>query len=335
MMRRAVWRPEALEVVEVEPGPLAPGTARLRVEACGICGSDLHFWHHQNPRPVGTAPGHEAVGTLLEGPAGLADARYAVCPLVSCGMCEYCRTGEPQLCGQGGAGIGLGRDGGLADTLDVPVANLFPVADGVGPLRASLAEPLAVCVRGAGLAAPSLDSRVLVLGAGTIGLLTALLLRDRAAQVAVTARYPHQRALAEAYGVEVLAEDQIVPWGKEHRPDVVVETVGGTADTLDVAIRVARRGARIVVLGSFRTVPVAMDYLMMKELTLVGSFTYGMGRREQEFATAVRLLERLGPELDGLLTHQFDLDSVVQAFETASEKGTGAVKVTVLPAPAG
>src|SRR4051795_6848976 len=111
-MRKAVWTDDGLSVVDGEPPPLAAGWARLRVEACGICGSDLHFWHGQIARPVGTAPGHEFVGTLLDGPSGLADARYVGCPAISCGVCEYCTTGAPQLCGRGGPGIGLGRNGG-------------------------------------------------------------------------------------------------------------------------------------------------------------------------------------------------------------------------------
>ena len=61
-MRRAVWTEDGIDVVDDEPGPLAPGWVRLRVEACGICGSDLHFLHGQVPRPLGTSPGHELAG---------------------------------------------------------------------------------------------------------------------------------------------------------------------------------------------------------------------------------------------------------------------------------
>ena len=330
-MRRAVWTEEGLDVVDVDLPPLPTGWARLSVEACGICGSDLHFWTRHTPPVLGTAPGHEAVGTVLDGPAGLADARYAVCPVVWCGTCEYCRSGKLQLCGRGGPGIGLGRDGALADVVDAPLANLFAVDERVGPLEASLAEPLAVAVRVVGLARLEPDSRVLVLGAGTLGLLSALLARDRAAVVAVTARHPHQRALAERFGVVVLGEDEAVPWGKEHRPDVVIETVGGAADTLGLAVRVARRGGLVVVAGAFQTVPVDMGVVLLKELSLVGAFAYGTGRREQEFQTAVRRLPSLRSDLQGLLTHRFGLADAARAFACASAKSTGAVKVTVVP----
>ncbi len=115
-MRRALWTDDGLEVTEVVMGALTPGWARLRVSACGICGSDLHFWHGTLRRPVGTAPGHEFAGTIEDGPAGLADVLYAVSPNVSCGACSFCLTGATHLCDRAaGRGLGLGADGGMAD----------------------------------------------------------------------------------------------------------------------------------------------------------------------------------------------------------------------------
>lgn len=331
-MRRAVWTEAGLDVVEEDPGPLEAGWVRLRVEACGICGSDLHFWHGHLRRPMGTSPGHELVGTVVDGPAGLADGLYAVSPNISCGDCAFCRSGRTNLCGRGGPGLGLGRHGGLADLVDAPLANLAPIPDGVDPVTASLTEPLAVTVRGVGLARVEADHRVLVLGAGTIGLCAALVARDRAAEVAIVARHPHQRAAAEQVGVTVLAEGEAVAWGKEHRPEVVVESVGGTADTLTDAVRVVGRGGRIVLLGTFSE-PKAVDLqrLMMKEVALLGSFCYGGGQREPEFATAARRTGRWATELAALTTHQVPLAEVASAFGLADDKSTGAIKVTVVP----
>jgi len=331
-MRRAVWTEDGLDVVDAEPGLLEDGWVRLRVEACGICGSDLHWWHGHLPKPLGTAPGHEVAGTVVDGPAGLADVRYAVSPNVTCGACEYCRTGRTNLCNRGGRGIGLGRHGGLAELVDAPVGNLAPIPDGVGATIASLTEPLAVTVRGVGRARVEPDNTVLVLGAGTIGLCAALVARDRAAAVAITARHPHQRAAAERLGVTVLDEADGVAWGKEHRPDVVIESVGGAADTVSDAIRLVRRGGTIVVLGTFSGPrPVDLQRMMMKEVALLGSFCYGSGDREPEFTTAARLTGRWREELSALTTHQFALDEVADAFSAAGDKSTGAIKVTLLP----
>lgn len=331
-MRRALWTDNGLSIVDADPPPLEPGWVRLDVEACGICGSDLHFWHGAIPRPVGTAPGHEFVGTVVDGPAGLPDVLYAVSPNVTCGRCEFCTTGQTNLCRRGGYGIGLGRDGGLADIVDAPAANLAPIPDGVDPVAASLTEPLAVTVRGVGLADVGPDSKVLVLGAGTIGLCAALVARDRAAEVAITARHPHQRAAAEQLGVTVLDESDTRAWSKEHRPDVVIESVGGAADTANDAVRAVRRGGRVVVLGSFNPPPrLDLQTMMMKEVALLGSFCYGRGEREPEFTTAARLTARWRDELTAMTTHQFALDDVTTAFQTALDKTTGAIKVTLLP----
>jgi len=327
-----VWSSDGLELVDTEPGPLAAGWVRLRVEACGICGSDLHFLHADLPRQLGTSPGHELTGTVVDGPAGLADVRYAVSPNVACGACEFCLSARSNLCNRGGLGLGMGRDGGLAEMVDAPLVNLAPVPDGVDAVTASLTEPLAVTVRGVGLAGVGSDSTVLVLGAGTIGLCAALVARDRAAMVAIAARHPHQRAAAEAIGVTVLDEGDAVAWGKEHRPDVVIESVGGVADTLSDAIRVVRRGGRIVLLGTFsERRPVDLQRLMLKEVTLLGSFCYGGGEREPEFTTAARLTGRWRAELAALSTHQFPLDATAAAFAAAGDKSSGAIKVTLLP----
>src|SRR5690242_12372207 len=104
-MRRASWTESGLEVVDEPPAPLVAGWARIHVEACGICGTDLHAWHGSVSRALGTTPGHEIVGTVTDGPADLRDVLYAVSPNVTCGQCEHCQSGDPHLCRRGGYGI--------------------------------------------------------------------------------------------------------------------------------------------------------------------------------------------------------------------------------------
>src|SRR5262249_56794993 len=240
--------------------------------------------------------------------------------------------GGTTWCGRGGSGRGLGRTGGLAGSVDARFATLAPIPEGVDALTAPRTEPLAVTIRGLGRAGISTDSTVLVIGAGTIGLCAALAARDRAATVAITARHPHQRAAADTLGVTVLDESDLAAWGKEHRPDIVIESVGGTADTPNEALRVIRRGGRIVILGTFATpTEIDLQQMMMKEVSLIGSFCYGTGEREPEFTTAARMAGRWRDELRVLTTHQFPLDRVAEAFATADDKGTGAIKVTLTP----
>lgn len=330
-MQRAVWTSDGLVVEECDPGPLTAGWARLAVEACGICGTDLHLADGQIPRPLGTVPGHEFVGTLLDAPPGTADARYAASPMVVCGTCEHCVAGELNLCRRGGDLIGIGRDGALASWVDVPLANLVALPTEVGPDVGVLAEPMAVAVRGVGHARPTADDTVLVLGAGTIGLLTAAVARTRTDRVFISARHPHQRVVAEALGLDVVDESEVQAWGKATKPCVVLETVGGTASTLDTAISVVRRGGTIVILGTFPRRDVDLFASTLKEIRLLPSYAYASSDGEPDFVRAATVITELREVLPAVVSHRVALPAVADAFHIAADKTTGAVKVVLTP----
>jgi (R,R)-butanediol dehydrogenase/meso-butanediol dehydrogenase/diacetyl reductase len=334
-VRQARWTEDGVEVAEVALPELPPDWVRLRVAACGICGTDLHLWRRELQAPVGLAPGHEITGTPLDGPRGLDDGLYAVEPISVCGTCDFCISGRRHLCPKI-AIIGVMRSGGLADFVDVPRYALHRVHPSVSPLVASFAEPLAVGVRGVSLANLADDSRVLVIGAGPIGLLSGLLARERVREVAITARHPQQRDAAKQLGLTALAEGEAKAWLADAQPDVVIETVGGHAATLLDATRWCRPGGRIVVLGIFSKRAELSGYnLATRELEIVGSNLYGMGRRGPQFRAAVELLPRYASELARLQTHQFGLAQIADAFRCASEKTSGAIKVTVVPGDPG
>lgn len=307
---------------------------RLEVTACGICGSDLHVFRGMQAGVLSPAeysvPGHEIAGTVVDGPAGLPDRVYAVEPWISCRTCIHCLGGEPVVC-EAGELLGFGKAGGLAEFVDVPPHLLHPVADSIGPTRAALAEPWAVSVRAIHRARlTEIDERALVLGAGTIGLLCGVAARNRCARVGITCRYPHQADLARRFGLEPIEPDDLDPWADEHRPGVVIETVGGEADTMADAIRSARRSGRIVVVGVFGS-PRPTDYrdVVLKELDIVGSFIYGRVAGGSEFGAAVSRMPSIADELAALQTHHFPLSSVADAFATADDKASLAVKVTI------
>jgi threonine dehydrogenase-like Zn-dependent dehydrogenase len=239
--------------------------------------------------------------------------------------------GRRHLCPQGRL-FGLNAPGGLAEFMDVPSTSLYPVDRALPPVVAAIAEPLAVCVRAVRLADPAPGSRALILGGGAIGLLAGLLARDRAAEVGVTARHPHQREAAAKLGLVPLGEGEAERWAEDREPDVVIETVGGEADTLDAAVRICRAGGRVVVLGVFAGLrPVDALLLMAKELTVMGSNTYGTNRRGTEFGAAVELISRYRREIETLQTHRFPLSALEEAFQCAADKRSGSLKVTILP----
>jgi threonine dehydrogenase-like Zn-dependent dehydrogenase len=181
--------------------------------------------------------------------------------------------------------------------------------------------------------------RVLVLGAGTIGLMavqaaTAL----GASEVLLTARYPHQAELGRHLGADrVLDESEASPLGlyqlsAEAPIDLVVETVGGTADTLRGAATAVRPGGTISVLGIFRGA-VSLDALplFVKENTLVWSNCYGRSSHTADFATAVELVAKHCDALAPVITHRVGLGEIAHAFELAGDKRAGAVKISVHP----
>lgn len=347
-MRAACIRgPARVEVTRVPVPEPGPGEVRVAVEACGICGSDLHLLH-AGFFPPGTIPGHEAAGrvdALGDGIAGVAiGARVAVEPMRGCGRCAECRRGLYSICREAKL-HGVHLPGGLAEALVVPADRVHAVPADLDAAIAALAEPMAVVVHSLRRGQLARGQRVLVLGAGSIGLLTIPAARRMgASEVWVTARHPHQAALARALGAtRVLSEAEtdlakLDGLGREAPIDLVVETVGGAADTLRAATAAVRPGGVVSVVGVFLAAPPFEPLpMMMKEVTLAWSYCYGAdpargGRAD--FADAVEMLAAERDALARLLTHRVPLDRVADAFAIAADKRAGAVKVSLTVEPA-
>lgn len=317
-----------------------PGEVRVRIRACGICGSDL------NLLPMGylgrrVVPGHEMMGEVdALGPdvEGLEPGDpVAVEPLDSCGHCDRCREGRDAIRRETKL-YGVHRQGGFAEYAALPARRLFRVPTGLAPQVAALAEPMAVVVHGLHRAGLRAGQRVLVLGAGTLGLLSVVAARGLgAAEAWITARYDHQAALAETLGASrVLREkkagaEQLDALGREFPFDAVVETVGGGADTVRLAVHALRPGGVVSVVGLHRG-PIQLDPLplFMKEATLAWSNCYDHPHRDADFDRAIRLIDGNRDALLGLTTHQVRLEETARGFELAGSKKSGVVKVTVL-----
>jgi (R,R)-butanediol dehydrogenase/meso-butanediol dehydrogenase/diacetyl reductase len=294
----------------------------------------LHSLKSHGPMRTGGTPGHELVGAVMEaGPAveGLSDSIYAVEPWLACHGCDYCLQGRSEQC-RNARLIGAMLPGGMAEFLDVPQTNLHPVSTALSDVEASITEPFAVCTRAIHLSELKLDTRVLCLGAGTLGLISGLLARDFCERVAISARYEHQADAARTLGLEPVGESDVVAFAKEFEPDVVIETVGGLANTMEQATAAARPGGRIIVLGLFSRNPeLDMRALVQKELRITGSKVFGQSEHGAEFRASTKILPRYKDELKVLQTHQFPLSRVVDAFSTAVDKQARAIKITVVP----
>ena len=329
--------PGKLALSEFESEAPMPGWARLRVSAAGICGSDMHVLGGGLLPNEGIRPGHEVACIVDDVGDDVTVERgslVTVEPIHGCGACAHCQTGFPNRCTAWSL-FGLTAPGGMAEFFNVPEACVHVLPIDLDRNVAALAEPMAVCFRGIRRGEVCVGSRVAVLGSGTIGLLSILVAKDAgASEVFATARYPKQAELARALGATQVFDTggALLETVGDELIDVVIETVGGTAETLTEAVTIARSGARIVVLGAFEGAPsIPALALVMRELTLVGSFCYARDRRVGEFALTTELLLRHRDVLAELITHRFSLDQVREAFDAAGDRKSGAIKVQVMP----
>lgn len=341
MRAAVVSSPTHFELRDVAVPECAPDELRVRVEACGICGSDLHL---RSSMPKGHTPGHEMAGVVDAVGGQVTDRavgeRVVIEPLRSCGTCEYCRSGRDSICPDLEL-YGIHRAGGMAEYISVPASRAFRVDDDLAPELAALAEPVAVAVHGLKRGGLSSGQRVLVLGAGAIGQLVLSCARALGAgDVQITARYPQQAELARGLGASrVLTEDEatleeLTARGRSSRFDLVVETVGGRADTLRAACAAARPGGVVSVLGVF-VGPACLDPFppLQKELDLRWANCYHRTPDgPADFELACRFLSSERVALARLITHQLPLDQIERAFEIASDKSSGALKVCIRPA---
>jgi len=325
---------EKIEVRDSEvPSPDA-GEVLVRVRACGICGSDLHFYHGVFPANPNISPGHEFAGEVLalgEGVRGFEPGqRVVIEPIRRCQECPFCRTGRYHLCPRHML-LGTFAPGGLADHVSVPAYTLYPLPDALDFELGALVEPLAVAVHGVHLVNITVGERVIVLGSGTIGVFSIIAAKAAGAgEVVATYRHDHQGEAARAAGASRVIRDSDVTGLEKEGIDVVIETVGGSAPTLAQALGAVRPGGRISVLGLFPgAVQLGGLALILKEVTIVGGITYCRPGLHSDFDVALGILRSDPERARAIITHRLPLDDAAQAFATAADKGTKSLKVQV------
>lgn len=295
------------QLVEV-PTPAGEGV-KIRVHASSICGSDLHMI--RSGFLEGQLIGHEFAGTTPDGTA------VAVEPLLGCGGCLACEEGDRAHCVQGIRLLGLFEAGGMAEYVLAPAENLVELPTGLDVSIAALVEPLAVALRGLDRARATAADRVLVIGAGSIGLAAAAALLGRGIACDIEARHPHQMEAAQELGAG-LDPDGVY--------DVVMDAVG-TTDSLSQAVSRVKPKGRIGMLGSFWE-PVSLDSsFCLKEAELMSASGYHCKAPQRNFEEAGRMLHDRPAIAEALVTHRFPLDAVDEAFSAAADRAAGAIKV--------
>lgn len=313
---RAVVYEDRLQVIEREPPVAGPDEALIRLRLGGICNTDLELVRgYQGFR--GTL-GHEFVGKVIAGPREWLGARVVGEINVGCGACEWCRRGVPTHCSNRRV-LGIADyDGAFADLFRLPVANLHRVPENVADEEAVFAEPLAAACQVLDSAHIRPSERVVLLGAGKLGLLAAQVLGLVGCDLAVVVRHERQARMVAGWGLLPVRRDDL----RDGEADVVVDCTG-TPEGLRDALRLVRaRGT--VVLKSTYAGPATVDLapLVVNEVRVVGS-------RCGPFGAALRLLERRLVDMLPLIEARYPLAQAQDAFARAAQPGT--LKVLLTP----
>lgn len=331
----------------------APGRGEVLVAlgAGGICGSDLHYWQDGGFGPIRVQEpiilGHEAAGTVIalgegvgEGVGGVAVGdRVALNPSHPCGQCKFCAQGQFQHCLAmrfKGSALRMPHEQGMfRDRMVIGAAQCHKVGPDVPMAEAALAEPLAVCLhafaRADRLAGPVAGKRVLITGAGPIGALCAALAAHAGAtEVVVTDLQDATLAIAKAMGatstVNVTKAD-LEPWmGNKGQFDLAFEC-SAAAPALRSALAAVRPLGTIVQVGVAGDLPIALNVLVGKEITIAGSHRF-----HHEFAEAVALINARSLPLGRIVTQSFPIDQAQQAMEVAADRSRS-VKVQITFGP--
>ncbi len=328
-----IHAPNDLRLEEQDAGEMAPGQVLVRVGMGGICGSDLHYFHHGGFGTVRIkAPmvlGHEVAGTVAAVAPDVTSLavgdRVAVNPSRPCGACRYCLEGLPNQCLEmrfyGSAMRTPHVEGAFRNVLLCDAVQCVKVVDGV-PLRlAALAEPFSVGLHGVSRAGPLLGKRVLVSGCGPIGVLAVAAARVHgAAEIVATDVVDEPLAIARALGashtINVAAErDWVQRYSADKGTFDVMLECSGNERALRDGLEVMRPRGVVVQLGLGGDVSIPQNMVVAKELSICGSFRF-----HAEFALAVRLINEGRVDLSPVITHSFPMTQAREAFELASDR---------------
>lgn len=304
--------PHVLEVVERERQPLRNDEVRLRVDAAGICGSDVHGFAGVNDRrPVGVVMGHETIGRVIESnhvSLEIGD-RVAVNPVLSCGNCAACARRQENLCAKRRLyGCCLKLDGGLSEEMVVEGENCIPVDPDANLRGLALIEPMSVGAHATRISHVHSGDRVLIVGGGPIGLSVALACAYNDADTMVCERIPERRSLAELLGTKSCRPDELS--SREGRYDVAFECVG-TTDALHAAVKSVRPGGTAVCLGiAQQSLDVEIADLVIQERRLLGASAYTAG----DFVKAATAVTAKADMLAQLVQCSVGLDQMADVF---------------------
>jgi (R,R)-butanediol dehydrogenase / meso-butanediol dehydrogenase / diacetyl reductase len=337
-MRAVAIAPDrSLGVVDLAEPDLAADEVRIQVRYCGICGSDLHMRDVPAMMPTGAVLGHEFTGVISEIGAAVSNwalgERVVVNPFDPCGRCEKCTAGRPELCPVSGRrGVGLGqRYGAYAETTVAPQASLFRLPDVLSDAYGALTEPLAVGLHGVNMAQARPTERCAVLGAGPIGIMTALGLRAKGFDKVVVVE-PTQLRRETVAGLgfavsDVAGQEESIRDILGGPPALIFDCTGHPAG-LPSAVDMAESAGQIIVIGvPFSPSTLNTAAIAIKELQVRGSLAYSAA----DISESIGLLAAGQIPCADLITTVAPLEQAEEWFAELASGTTRQIKILLRP----
>jgi 2-desacetyl-2-hydroxyethyl bacteriochlorophyllide A dehydrogenase len=332
--------PGSIRVDSVPDPTPRPNEVLVRVEACGICGTDLHIIDGDSPLthyPI--IPGHEfagevvALGSAIAQENGIGEAnisvgsRVAIEPNLFCGHCEFCRTGHENLC-LNYAALGVTTAGAIAQYVSVPIVKAYELPDTISLREAALIEPVSCAVHGMHMLNPRSGDTVLIVGAGTMGLLLLqLVVRGGASRVVMVDVNAQRLARAEALGATRVYNDIKLALKDEPLGFNCVIDATGVPAVIESAFSAVKRGGKLMVFGVApheARISLSPFRIYNDEITILGSMAVLFS-----FQPALDLISAGVINTEAMLTTALPLEDFPRALDMV-RRGEG-VKTQVLP----
>lgn len=327
------------EIKEVNEPITSEKDVVIKVEKTGICGSDIHYW--ENGGPAGLIMGHEFSGTVVN-PGSRTDLqvgdRVTALPISPCLECDSCETGNVQYCKDTwthAVGLSLDYPGGLAPMLKVRKDMVYKIPEEMTFEEGAMVEPTAVGLHAIHLADIKVGSKVLVIGGGIIGLVSAMFAKKEGAQLVVLTETNSERgkksvSLGVADEWYDAKEENTIPTLLEKTEDgfdVVIECVGN-APAVNSALTLVKPGGTVVLVGVSTTdISIYTVMAVMKELTVLGAIGY----TKDEFKTCIDLIANKNIDVKPFIDDIVGLENVQKSYERLTSGTDSAVKILVDP----
>lgn len=346
-MRAAILNTSNLkfEIQNVEKPTINDSDVLLNVNACGICGTDLHEIKKMSVktfmillarrfgryRPYGRNKlllGHEICGMIEESQINnQIGKRVVVFPDIPCGKCWSCVHGFETIC-ESSDNIGSKRDGGFAEYVSVPNNSLLEVPKKLDPSVATLSEPLACALHAIKRSGVKKSDNVLILGVGTIGLLVTFLCSIQGvSNIVVSDLSTYRLKSANEFGANEIYKPDSLSKRDTFFPDIAFDCVGGTAQTINPLIDIVRPRGKICVVGFHSSIkPINIRRLQTKESQIITSQGCDFIDKEE----AMTILIKNKQKLQKMITHNFPLEKISEAFLVALQpERYEAIKVVI------